>query len=108
VVADAGIRALLVKNYAEAVRISADGWYDDILAFCSPWGFEPSGIDVPVLLWHGEDDRFSPVSHTRWLAREIPHATAAVEPGSAHFGALQVMPDVMSWLIRKRPDLGAG
>lgn len=108
VVADAGIRAMLVKNYAEAVRISADGWYDDILAFCSPWGFEPADIVVPIKLWHGEDDRFSPVSHTRWLAREIPDAIAEVEPGSAHFGALQVMPDVMSWLIRRAAESRAG
>jgi pimeloyl-ACP methyl ester carboxylesterase len=108
VVADAGIRAMLVRNYAEAVRISADGWIDDILAFCSPWGFDPADIGVPVLLWHGEDDVFSPVSHSLWLARRIPGAIVEVESGSAHFDALRVMPDVMSWLIRKTAELRAG
>jgi pimeloyl-ACP methyl ester carboxylesterase len=104
VMADAGIHAMLIRNYAEAVRISADGWIDDVLAFCSPWGFDLADIDIPVLLWHGEEDVFSPVSHSRWLAGRIPGAIVAVEPGSAHFDALRVMPDVLAWLIRKATE----
>ena len=100
VVADTGIRALLAKNYAEALRHSAAGWIDDTLAFCSPWGFSLSDIRVPVLLWHGEDDVFSPAAHTRWMAEQIPHAELWVRPDTAHFGALEVVPDVLSWLIR--------
>jgi pimeloyl-ACP methyl ester carboxylesterase len=99
VMADAGIRALLVQNYAEALRTSADGWIDDALAFCSPWGFDPAAIAVPVLLWHGEDDVFSPVGHAWWLAERIPHASVVVQPGAAHFGALDVLPDVLPWLV---------
>ena len=100
VVADVGIRALLVANYAEALRDSADGWIDDALAFCAPWGFDLADIKVPVLLWHGEKDVFSPVAHARWLAGQIPTAIISIRPGIAHFAALEVMPDVLSWLIR--------
>jgi pimeloyl-ACP methyl ester carboxylesterase len=103
VVADPGIRAKLVRNFAEAVRDSADGWIDDALAFTSPWDFDVSTIRVPVLLWHGEKDVFSPVSHTRWLAERIPGAIRTIFPGKAHFGALEVVPDVLSWLIRPIP-----
>jgi len=104
VVADAGIRALLARTYAEALRDSADGWIDDALAFCSPWGFDPARIEVPLLLWHGEADTFSPVEHTRWLARHIPAAVTVVQPGAAHFDALRVAPDVLAWLIRPGSD----
>jgi pimeloyl-ACP methyl ester carboxylesterase len=100
VVSDAGIRAALARNYAEALRDSADGWIDDTLAFCSPWGFELSAIKVPVLLWHGQDDVFSPVTHAQWLADQIPDAIVSIAPSTAHFGALEVVPDVLSWLIR--------
>jgi pimeloyl-ACP methyl ester carboxylesterase len=100
VVADTGIRALLAKNFAEALRHSAAGWIDDALAFCSPWGFNLSDIRVPVLLWHGEDDVFSPAAHARWMAAQIPTAELLVRPDTAHFGALEVVPDVLSWLIR--------
>jgi pimeloyl-ACP methyl ester carboxylesterase len=102
VVADAGIRALLAKNFAEALRDSAAGWIDDALAFCSPWGFNLSDIRVPVLLWHGEDDVFAPAAHARWMAGQIPNAELWVRPDTAHFGALEVTPDVLSWLIRPR------
>ena len=40
VVSDVGIRTLLAQNYAEALRDSADGWIDDTLAFCAPWGVQ--------------------------------------------------------------------
>jgi pimeloyl-ACP methyl ester carboxylesterase len=100
VVADTGIRALLAKNFAEALRQSAAGWVDDALAFCAPWGFNLSDIRVPVLLWHGENDVFSPAAHARWLAGRIPGAELWVRPNTAHFGALEVVPDMLSWLIR--------
>ncbi|MCD0482108.1 alpha/beta fold hydrolase [Streptacidiphilus sp. ASG 303] len=97
VVADAGIRAMLVRNYAEALRESADGWIDDALAFSGDWGFDPGAIRVPVLLWHGQDDVFSPAAHTRWLAERIPGSTVEIEPGAAHFGALPVLPRILGW-----------
>lgn len=103
VVADAGIRELLAQNYEEALRESADGWYDDNLALCSPWGFNIADIRVPVLVWQGEDDVFSPVGHAQWLANRIPSASMLIQPGAAHFGAVEVLPDMLSWLVRP-PD----
>jgi pimeloyl-ACP methyl ester carboxylesterase len=103
VVADAGIRALLAENYGEALRESADGWFDDNRAFCSPWGFNLSDIKVPVLVWQGEDDVFSPVRHAQWLADQIPNASMVIKPGTAHFGAIEALPDIIAWLIRP-PD----
>jgi pimeloyl-ACP methyl ester carboxylesterase len=100
VVADVGIRALLAQNFEEALRESADGWFDDNRAFCSPWGFDPADIEVPVLVWQGEDDAFSPVGHARWLADQIPNASMLIQPGAAHFGALEVLPDMLAWLTR--------
>jgi pimeloyl-ACP methyl ester carboxylesterase len=107
VVADAGIRAMLLRNYREALRVSADGWVDDALSFCSPWGFSLADISVPVLLWHGEQDVFSPASHTRWLAERIPGGTAVLHPGAAHFASLRVLPDIVTWLLGGRPVLPA-
>jgi pimeloyl-ACP methyl ester carboxylesterase len=98
VVADRGIRSMLIQTYAEAMRVSDYGWIDDALAFCSPWGFDPAAVTVPVLLWHGAKDMFSPVSHARWLADRIPSATVIVQAGAAHFGALDVLPDILRWL----------
>jgi pimeloyl-ACP methyl ester carboxylesterase len=108
VVADIGIRRMLVRNYEEALRTSAYGWIDDALAFCAPWGFDPARIPVPVLLWHGASDVFSPASHAVWLAERIPAATVLIQAGAAHFGALDVLPDILSWLAAaesEEPDM---
>ncbi|GAA1371703.1 alpha/beta fold hydrolase [Streptomyces beijiangensis] len=100
IVSDTGIRAMLVRNFAEALRSSADGWVDDVMAFANDWEFRPQDISAPVLLWHGEDDVFAPVAHTRWLAERIPRAELVVERGAAHFGALRVLARVLSWATR--------
>jgi len=104
VVADRGIRSMLLETYAEALRTSAYGWVDDAMAFCSPWGFDPASVTVPVLLWHGAHDVFSPASHARWLADRIPSAAVVVQAGAAHFGALDVLPDILRWVSAARPD----
>jgi pimeloyl-ACP methyl ester carboxylesterase len=98
IVSDTGIRFMLLRNYQEAFRSSPYGWIDDALALSRPWGFEPSSIRVPVLLWHGKKDVFSPSSHSSWLAAHIPQATTVFEPEAAHFAAMQAVPAVLNWL----------
>lgn len=100
IVADAGIRAMLVRNFAEGLRSSAGGWIDDVMSFSTDWEFRPEDIRAKVLLWHGEDDVFAPVQHTRWLAERIPGASLVIERGAAHFGALRVLTQVLNWATR--------
>jgi len=101
VMADVGIRTLIMQAHAEALRDESNaGWIDDVLAFRSPWGFDLADIVVPVLLWHGQDDVFSPVAHTLWLAKQLPTAILSIRPDTAHFGAIEAIPDVLSWLTR--------
>jgi pimeloyl-ACP methyl ester carboxylesterase len=98
VVEDVAMRRLLASTYAEALRDGPDGWIDDALALRKNWDFDPSKIKVPVRLWHGEDDRFSPLSHAQWLVARIPGATVDVQRGAGHFGAVEVLPDMLPWL----------
>jgi pimeloyl-ACP methyl ester carboxylesterase len=103
IVNDSGIRGRLAESFGAALRDSTAGWIDDAIAFTSPWGFEVSDIRVPVLLWHGADDSFSPPSHSRWLKKMMSKENGAVEleveRGAGHFRALEVMPDKVAWLI---------
>ncbi|WP_433416318.1 alpha/beta fold hydrolase [Microtetraspora malaysiensis] len=102
VVADYGIRRMLAGNFAEALRHSEAGWVDDDLAFNAPWGFDPATIAVPTMLWHGDEDIFSPAGHARWLGERIPGATVVIESGAAHFAALPALPDILTWLATSR------
>ncbi|MEU7585004.1 alpha/beta hydrolase [Micromonospora sp. NPDC049230] len=99
VVDDVAIRRLLTDMYAEALRHGPEGWIDDVLAIRRGWGFDLAGIRAEVRLWHGEQDRFSPVEHSHWLASRIPRAEVQVQPGAAHFGAVEILPQTLSWLV---------
>ncbi|MEV6332061.1 alpha/beta hydrolase [Streptomyces sp. NPDC051909] len=98
VVDDPRVRTVLLRTYREALRVSHHGWLDDCLAFVRPWGFDVSAVEIPVLLWHGLDDAFSPVAHTRWLAAHIPGAEPVLVPGAGHFAAQYALPEVLHWL----------
>lgn len=106
VVADAGIRTMLRRNFITGLagqEESEGGWVDDAVSFCQEWGFDPADIQVPTLLWHGERDVFSPLRHFRWLSERIKGATVVLQPGVAHFAAVPALPEVLVWL-RTHPD----
>jgi pimeloyl-ACP methyl ester carboxylesterase len=101
-------RAVLSGAFAEylgeadrhALAPGIDGWLDDDLAFTRPWGFELSSIDRPVLLLHGEDDRFVPVSHGRWLAERLPRVEARIDAHDGHLTLFERrMREVNDWLL---------
>ena len=108
-VEDRAMRNLLVKTYAEAVRQGAGGWIDDAVALRTPWDFKFDDVKCPVLLWHGGDDQFAPAAHTRWIADQLRdgrrgHAQEDqvqvwIEERAAHFGAFEIFPEVLSWLV---------
>ena len=80
-----------------------DGWLDDDLAFTEPWGFDVASIDRPLLLLHGADDRFVPVSHGRWLAARIPGVEARITETDGHLTLLtRRMREVNDWLLSHR------
>jgi pimeloyl-ACP methyl ester carboxylesterase len=98
IVSDVGIRRQLLDTYREALKFGPYGWIDDVLAFRCPWGFDLGTITVPVLLWHGDEDVFSPPKHSVWMASQIPGATIELQRGAAHFGAMEILPQVLARL----------
>lgn len=104
VVDDLVIRGLLHENYIQAFRQGPEGWIDDALAFRRPWGFDLSSITTPVRLWHGADDRFTPVSHAHWLQRQLCHVEVEVNPHAGHFGAIEALPRMLAWLVAPARD----
>lgn len=60
------------------------GWFDDDVAFVTPWGFDLGAIEVPVSIWHGGADKFVPMAHGEWLAERVPDARVHLLPEEGH------------------------
>ena len=87
----------LAEGMAECVRVSANGWLDDSIAFYRPWGFDVTKITAPVAIWHGREDTAAPIGHGRWLAEQIPGCELH-ELDGAHYAAYLALPEILHWL----------
>ena len=106
--AEYGIKLALMDTYSEALHYGIGGWIDDNIALVNPWGFDPARLRAPVLLWHGAEDMFSPVTHSKWLERAIPGAQLELAAGRAHLGAIEVLPSLFPWLTEDLQGSAAG
>ena len=66
----------LADGFRDGWTRGDEGWWADWSAFLSPWGFDLSDIQAPVILWHGLADTRCPPQHSRWLIPRLPNVTA--------------------------------
>jgi pimeloyl-ACP methyl ester carboxylesterase len=83
----ARIAGLAMKGDGE-VGGGPDGYIDDQLGDVRPWGFEPGQVTVPVLVFHGGQDRMVPSEHGAWLAARCPDAELWLRPDDGHVSVL--------------------
>jgi pimeloyl-ACP methyl ester carboxylesterase len=98
-VTTAEVGAYMVAALRSGLAPGPGGYVDDAVAILEPWGFDPSDIEVPVLLWHGRQDRFVPFGHGQWLAARIPGVDAHLSEDDGHLTLLHRVPEVHDWLL---------
>jgi pimeloyl-ACP methyl ester carboxylesterase len=99
------IAAFILESARAGIESSLDGWFDDDLVLVEPWGFDLATIRVPVLHWHGEQDKFVPFGHGVWLSKRIPGVDSRLSPEDGHLtlGERRV-PEVHAWLLERFSD----
>jgi pimeloyl-ACP methyl ester carboxylesterase len=80
--------AWLARIAGQAIEGGPDGYIDDELAAVRPWGFGPEQVTVPVLVFHGGQDRIVPSAHGAWLARHCRDAELWLSPEDGHVSVL--------------------
>jgi pimeloyl-ACP methyl ester carboxylesterase len=101
-VVSGGLAEFMLRHMQTGLEHGHDGWLDDDIAFVWPWGFELAAIRVPVLHWHGVQDRFVPVGSRRLaggehLRRRVPdHAR-----GRPSDPVRAPIPEVHAWLLER-------
>jgi pimeloyl-ACP methyl ester carboxylesterase len=106
-------RELLTTSFVEfalesigaGIEPSSAGWFDDDLVYVKPWGFDVASIEVPVLVWHGEQDKFVPFAHGVWLAAQIPGVEARLTAEDGHLTILERrIGELHDWLVERFHD----
>jgi len=83
------IKATLVHAMMESRRQGARANRREILTLLRSWDLPLVQIGLRNLfLWHGEQDRLTPIGPARLLARSLPHCRATFYPGEGHFSTL--------------------
>jgi pimeloyl-ACP methyl ester carboxylesterase len=89
----------LARQCGEALKIGDEGWWEDHVAYLTPWGFDLGDISMPVELWHGVDERAAGAAHGRWLAEHIPGVDPHLVQGEDHTnGETLHQADAWDWI----------
>ena len=78
------IEPIVVASIVESLRQGSEGVAREVTLLGQPWGFALEDIEMPIRLWHGEDDAIVPVRVGRSAANRLRHVTAVFVQGEAH------------------------
>ena len=80
-----GFREALDRDMDEAFRQGGRGPAHDLTLEARPWGIPLERIEVPIEIWHGDDDQVVSPEQGRILAQALPLVTEHLVPGEGHF-----------------------
>jgi len=83
-IAQPEVRKTLVNATVEAFQQGGRGAVWDYAMVGKPWGFKLEDIQMPVHLWHGEEDKICSIKMGRNIAAAIPDCEVHFIPGEGH------------------------
>lgn len=94
---------LLDRSFSDPFAISMQrgvqhghsGPYQELRRISKPWGFSLKGITCPVEIFHGDADRYVPISHAQWVVSQIAHARLHVKKDRGHFMAARMGKEIL-------------
>lgn len=97
-----GVKHNLKAAIAEGLRPGVEGAMQDLRLYCGPWGLKLSEIDVPAVIWQGDDDNIVPPRAAFRLARELPNCRLDVFSGGHYwpFGRFGMILDAVAASLR--------
>jgi len=92
------LREILTASLSEAFRRGGRGPAWELRLYARRWGFRLEDIEMPVHLWHGEQDANDPIAMGRHLAAAIPDCRASFYPGEGHLHFVDRLPEILASL----------
>ena len=92
-------------SFLDAARGGVGGLIDDFLTYAHGWGFDPSGIEAEVQLWHGGGDPLVPVEHALQLAAALRNCRVFVDPDEGHHFFRSSLEQILGTLVDAGPRI---
>ena len=92
-------RQALGRSVAEAFRQGGRGVAHDYTLEARPWNVPLHQIDVPIQIWHGEDDRLVSPQASRILAEALPRTTTHFVPDAGHLMIADHASDILQSVL---------
>jgi pimeloyl-ACP methyl ester carboxylesterase len=108
VMAEPAYRAMFADEARRRSATSARAAAQDVALFTRDWGFSLSSIDLPVHIWHGDQDRLVKPVNTEVLAGAIPAATSHLCAGEGHLLFANRMAEIFTVLADAGQANGTG
>jgi pimeloyl-ACP methyl ester carboxylesterase len=89
------LRKTLKASFSEAFRNGGRGPAWEMRLYARPWGFRLEDIEMPVHLWHGEQDANAPIAMGRHLASAIPDCHANFYPREGHLHFVERLTEIL-------------
>ena len=88
------------ESARRAWRGSVEGVMIDAQVYAEPWGFRLEDVEIPVRLWHGEQDRAFSVRLAEEIAKRLPNCEARYINGTGHYSLpIRYMREILADLI---------
>jgi pimeloyl-ACP methyl ester carboxylesterase len=84
IVANLEVQQGFLAMIQEALRHGPRGAQHDTRLMVTAWDFEPKDIQIPVYLWHGEEDQNAPIAMGHYMANAISKCEVKFFPGEGH------------------------
>jgi pimeloyl-ACP methyl ester carboxylesterase len=87
VLAEPKTSSFVMATMREGLRSGGRAWAEDEALVDGDWGFSPSDVskDVPIEVWHGEQDSAVPSASARRLVEALSNAKLLTHPDDGHF-----------------------
>ena len=101
-IADPDFSAYLNATISEALERSGAGLASELGLFGRNTRSDPSGLVLPIAVWHGEDNAVVPCADSIRDFRDHPYAALQVIPGMGLYPDEAVFDRIFSWLAGNR------
>ena len=96
----AELREEAIRTMCEGFAQGPGAFTQEALVLSTHWGFELENVDFdPVQIWHGTEDKNTPIAWVRNMAKRIPHARMVEFDGDSHYSMDKHLERVLTDLV---------